>query len=92
MYQISNIEYGISNISQMSHKISDNKSKSKMKGSFCFSYTNILGENSFSHYQLGKGYEGTMLFFPSILNHEVFPFYNCEEDRISVSGNILPKL
>ena len=66
----------------------DNKSKSKMKGSFCFSYINMLGENERAVYQLGKQHEGTMLLFPSTLNHEVFPFYNCEEDRISVSGNI----
>ena len=32
--------------------------------------------------------EGTMLFFPSKLSHEVFPFFNCDEDRISISGNI----
>ena len=70
----------------------DNKSKLKMKGSFCFNYNNILGENSFSHYQLGKEHEGTMLFFPSTLSHEVFPFYNCKEDRISVSGNISIKV
>ena len=40
------------------------------------------------NYELGKNYEGKMLFFPSKLRHEVFPFYNCEEDRISISGNI----
>ena len=40
------------------------------------------------NYELGKEYEGTMLFFPSKLRHEVFPFYNCDEDRISISGNI----
>ena len=32
--------------------------------------------------------EGTILFFPSQLQHTVYPFYNCEEDRISISGNI----
>ena len=69
----------------------DNDSKAPVKGSFCFSHTNILGENSVSHYKLGKEHEGTMLFFPSALNHEVFPFYNCEEDRITVSGNITIK-
>ena len=33
--------------------------------------------------------EGRILFFPSWLNHQVFPFYECEEERISISGNIL---
>tara|TARA_B100001996_G_scaffold280900_1_gene221342 strand:+ start:1774 stop:2391 length:618 start_codon:yes stop_codon:yes gene_type:complete len=66
----------------------DNESKAQMKGSFCFSYINMLGEHERAIYQLGKQHEGTMLLFPSALHHEVFPFYNCEEDRISVSGNI----
>ena len=29
-----------------------------------------------------------MLFFPSWLVHQVFPFYGTEEDRITISGNI----
>ena len=32
--------------------------------------------------------EGRMLFFPAWLQHQVFPFYECEEERITVSGNI----
>ena len=32
--------------------------------------------------------EGTILFFPSRLNHTVYPFYQCEEDRITISGNV----
>ena len=33
--------------------------------------------------------EGRMLFFPSTLQHQVLPFYGTEEDRITVSGNII---
>ena len=32
--------------------------------------------------------EGRMLFFPAWLVHQVFPFYECEEERITVSGNM----
>ena len=32
--------------------------------------------------------EGRMLFFPSWLNHQVYPFYGTEEERITISGNI----
>tara|TARA_B100000519_G_scaffold120473_1_gene103987 strand:- start:501 stop:641 length:141 start_codon:yes stop_codon:yes gene_type:complete len=32
--------------------------------------------------------EGTMLFFPARLKHTVYPFYNCKEERVSISGNI----
>ena len=34
--------------------------------------------------------EGRMLFFPAWLHHQVFPFYECEEERITLSGNISP--
>ena len=40
-------------------------------------------------YDLNESHEGTMLFFPAKLRHQVYPFYNCDEERISVSGNIL---
>ena len=33
--------------------------------------------------------EGRMLFFPAWLSHQVFPFYGTEEERITISGNIL---
>jgi Rps23 Pro-64 3,4-dihydroxylase Tpa1-like proline 4-hydroxylase len=40
-------------------------------------------------YEMNPEVEGTMLFFPSKMMHQVHPFYNCDEDRISISGNIL---
>ena len=52
----------------------------------------MFGELLNTDYKLGKKHEGTMLLFPSRLNHEVHPFYNCEEERISISGNILLKI
>jgi len=35
--------------------------------------------------------EGRMVFFPGGLLHQVFPFYGTEEERITVSGNIIIK-
>jgi hypothetical protein len=32
--------------------------------------------------------EGRMLFFPATLQHQVYPFYGTEEERITISGNI----
>ena len=61
---------------------------SPLKSTFVFNYSNLLGEVKSYEYQLGKEFEGTLLFFPSKLNHQVYPFYNCDEDRISISGNI----
>jgi len=55
---------------------------------FQFSFKNILGLNEIYNYSLDKTYEGTILFFPSQLAHQVYPFYNCDDYRISISGNI----
>jgi hypothetical protein len=38
---------------------------------------------------LGPEDEGRMLFFPAWLYHQVFPFYGTEEERITISGNIV---
>ena len=38
---------------------------------------------------LSSGDEGRMLFFPAWLMHQVLPFYECEEERITISGNII---
>lgn len=56
--------------------------------SFEFVYSDILGGHHTYQYNLGSDYEGTMLFFPAKLNHQVYPFYNSKETRISISGNI----
>ena len=64
------------------------KSNSSSIASFEFVYSNMLGESTHFSYRLTSQSEGTMLFFPSQLNHQVYPFYDCDEDRISVSGNI----
>ena len=65
------------------------KSNSPSIALFQFAYQNILGELAFHRYESSPEDEGIMLFFPSQLNHLVYPFYDCDEDRISVSGNIV---
>ena len=62
------------------------------KSSFSFVYTNILGQICSEVIPLGKKYEGQIVFFPSCLKHSVQPFYDCEDDRISISGNIVLKM
>ena len=49
------------------------------------------GSNQILNYQflLSPEDEGRMLFFPSSLQHQVYPFYECEEERITLSGNII---
>ena len=59
-----------------------------LNSGFVFQYLDILGNIKYHSYFLSKGDEGNMLFFPSQLHHQVYPFYNCDETRISISGNI----
>ena len=55
---------------------------------FAFSYTNTLGRVSTFAYNMEKEAEGYMVMFPSAMLHQVFPFYECDGERISISGNI----
>ena len=65
-----------------------NSGDKNMISNFVFTYTDILGNLNNFAYEMNKTREGTLLFFPSRLNHQVFPFYNCESERISISGNL----
>ena len=63
-------------------------SNSMAVSNFQIHYSNILGEHDSCFYELDKSYEGRMLFFPSQLKHQVYPFYKCNKERISVAGNL----
>jgi hypothetical protein len=62
--------------------------KNKYNSSFELHYQSILGTTNNHLIQLDKSYEGKFLLFPSSVQHCVYPFYNSDEIRISVSGNI----
>ena len=64
------------------------KSNSPCPNTFEFVYTNTLGKISTLHYNLEPEDEGTILFFPAKLHHQVYPFYLSNKNRISISGNI----
>ena len=55
---------------------------------FSFAYTDILGNIQSYKIQLSPKDNGLMMVFPSSLNHQVYPFYECDEKRVSISGNI----
>ena len=64
------------------------KEEDKRAGIFEIQYLNILGQTRNFPYHMKPELEGTMLLFPSSLRHCVYPFYECEEPRISISGNL----
>ena len=55
---------------------------------FAFTYTNTMGKICDFAYNMEKQAEGYMVFFPSHLKHQVFPFYENDGVRISISGNV----
>ena len=67
-------------------------SASPSASDFMFNYTNILGGQQNITVHMSKEAENNMVIFPSTMMHQVYPFYNCSEDRISVSGNIFLQL
>ena len=56
---------------------------------FIFIYNDILGQTKEKEIILSKKDEGTILLFPSKLRHQVYPFFDTDDERISISGNIL---
>ena len=58
---------------------------------FEFVFTDFLGRLATHRIEVDKSYEGTIIMFPSILNHTVHPFYTSDEYRISISGNLYMK-
>jgi hypothetical protein len=60
----------------------------KFAGCFEIQYQNILGERANHRILLDKNSEGRFVLFPSILSHCVYPFFDNDELRISISGNL----
>ena len=72
------------------HEIPFVKDSNAPKASdFEFVYTDVMGNVTGYTYSLDSSFEGIMLFFPAEMMHMVYPFYNCEEERITISGNIV---
>lgn len=60
----------------------------KLNSTFQFQYNDIMGNFKTFNYNTNPEDEGTILFFPSKLLHQVYPFFNCNQERISISGNV----
>ncbi len=73
---------------QIKNSIALNSTIDDAISNFAFNYIDILGEQSYHTYKMSPKQEGKLVFFPAKLMHQVFPFYNCDDERISISGNI----
>jgi hypothetical protein len=56
---------------------------------FQFIFIDFLGRIVTSRINVDKSYEGTIIMFPSALNHSVNPFHTSDDYRISISGNLV---
>ena len=70
-------------------KIPYDSTKEKYSGNFNFLYNDILGNIRNENISLSEKDEGTLVMFPSKLNHIVWPFYKNKKIRMSISGNIM---
>ena len=64
-------------------------STSGVISNFEFSYIDLFGRIRSYEYLMRPELEGTLVFFPAKMVHQVYPFFECDEERISISGNIL---
>ena len=68
--------------------IAKNSNSDNQISNFGFTYQDILGTTKNYYYNMEKDIEGYLVLFPSKLLHLVNPFYDCEDERITISGNI----
>ena len=54
---------------------------------FTFAYTDVIGNIRSLAIPMERDFSGNMVVFPSRMKHQVYPFYECDEDRISIAGN-----
>ncbi len=62
--------------------------KNPSASNFQFTYVDTNGRIRNRPYRMNPDMEGKMLFFAAEHIHSVHPFYECDEDRISISGNL----
>ena len=77
--------------SKYQHKLPqflDIKEIHRKAGDFEFEYLDSLGSILNYTFKLSPKLEGMMLFFPAKLRHCVHPFYETNEARISIAGNL----
>ena len=70
------------------HNAKHLKEKQSLNSAFIFQYLDTLGDIITNAYKMDPSVEGTMVFFPAKMQHSVNPFYECDEQRISIAGNI----
>ena len=75
--------------SQEQHNLPISRNTSSPSSSdFQFLYTDILGSIQGMTWTMDPEDAGTMVVFPAMLAHQVYPFFECDDTRISIAGNL----
>tara|TARA_Y100000746_G_scaffold2723_1_gene2607 strand:+ start:687 stop:1391 length:705 start_codon:yes stop_codon:yes gene_type:complete len=75
--------------SEEQHNLPISKNTSSPSSSdFQFLYTDILGSIQGMTWEMDPEIAGTMVVFPAMLAHQVYPFFECDDTRISIAGNL----
>jgi hypothetical protein len=64
----------------------------RVSGRVNFHYSTYNGKISTMTLPVEKGWEKKIIVFPAELMHSVAPFFSSDDYRITVSGNLVPKL
>lgn len=60
----------------------------KRSGNFTFLYTDSIGSIRAHNLEIDQTWEGTLIIFPALMSHMVYPFYTSDNYRITVAGNL----
>lgn len=70
----------------------DNSIHPPKNTAFEFTYSMFDGRTTSQPIFVDKSMEGTVTMFPGTLLHCVYPFFTSDGERISIAGNVSPKL
>ena len=73
---------------QKQNPIAKNSGNDLRISNFAFSYLDTMGQVRELIYPMNKEVEGKIVLFPSRTLHQVYPFYDSEDVRVSISGNL----
>ena len=75
-------------IDQRKIPIAKNSGNDLRISNFAFSYIDVIGQVRELVYPMSKQVEKKLLLFPSRTLHQVYPFYENKNERITISGNL----
>ena len=64
----------------------------QISGQLCFHYVSSDGRVATMNIPADKNWAKRIIVFPAYQMHSVYPFFSSDDYRITISGNLVPKL